>query len=61
MTALVAGLGLAPLAFEAGQAGREIQGPMAAVILGGLVSSTFASLVLLPALILAYRWPNSAR
>ncbi len=61
MTALVAGLGLAPLAFEAGQAGREIQGPMAAVILGGLVSSTLASLVLLPALILAYRWPTSAR
>lgn len=60
MTALVAGLGLAPLAFEAGQAGREIQGPMAAVILGGLVSSTLASLVLLPALILAYRWPSSS-
>jgi len=60
MTALVAGLGLAPLALEAGQAGREIQGPMAAVILGGLVSSTLASLVLLPALILAYRWPAAA-
>jgi Cu/Ag efflux pump CusA len=60
MTALVAGLGLAPLALEAGQAGREIQGPMAAVILGGLVSSTLASLVLLPALVLAYRWPAAA-
>ena len=59
MTALVAGLGLAPLALEAGQAGREIQGPMAAVILGGLVTSTLASLVLLPALILAYLWPEN--
>ncbi|MFA5970292.1 MAG: efflux RND transporter permease subunit [Sphingomonas sp.] len=58
ITALVAGLGLAPLAFEAGQAGREVQGPMAAVILGGLISSTAMSLVLLPALILAYRWPT---
>ncbi len=58
MTALVTGLGLAPLALEAGQSGREVQGPMAAVILGGLVSSTLMSLVLLPALVLAYRWPQ---
>lgn len=56
MTALVAGLGLAPLAFEAGSAGREIQGPMAAVILGGLLTSTVTSLGLLPTLILAFRW-----
>lgn len=59
MTALVAGLGLAPLAFEAGHAGREVQGPMAAVILGGLVTSTIASLGLLPALILRYRWRDA--
>jgi Cu/Ag efflux pump CusA len=58
ITALVAGLGLAPLALDAGQAGREVQGPMAAVILGGLVTSTAMSLILLPALILAYRWPK---
>jgi len=57
MTALVTALGLAPLAFEAGQSGREVQGPMAAVILGGLVSSTLMSLLLLPALVLAYRHP----
>ena len=50
MTALVTGLGVAPLAFASGQAGREIQGPMAIVILGGLVTSTLASLILLPAL-----------
>ena len=51
MTALVTALGVLPLAVQTGQAGREIQGPMAIVILGGLVSSTLASLVLLPALI----------
>ncbi len=55
MTALVTALGLLPLAIEAGQAGREVQGPMAAVILGGLVTSTIMSLMLLPALILRYR------
>ena len=60
MTALVTGLGLAPLALEAGQAGREIQGAMAIVILGGLISSTIMSLVALPALILAFRHPRSA-
>ncbi|MEI6486855.1 MAG: efflux RND transporter permease subunit [Sphingomonadales bacterium] len=59
VTALVTGLGLAPLALEAGQSGREVQGPMAAVILGGLVTSTLMSLVLLPALILAWRRPPS--
>ena len=58
MTALVTGLGLAPLALEAGQSGREVQGPMAAVILGGLITSTLMSLLLLPALVLAYRYPQ---
>ncbi len=55
ITALVTALGLAPLALEAGQSGREVQGPMAIVILGGLVTSTVMSLVLLPALIMRYR------
>ena len=50
MTALVTGLGVLPLAVSTGQPGREIQGPMAIVILGGLITSTIASLVLLPAL-----------
>jgi Cu/Ag efflux pump CusA len=62
MTALVTALGLAPLAFQTGQAGREIQGPMALVILGGLVTSTLMSLFLLPALIWRYgRAPTADR
>ncbi|HEX3798501.1 MAG TPA: efflux RND transporter permease subunit [Verrucomicrobiae bacterium] len=54
MTALVTGLGLLPLAITAGEAGREIEGPMAVVILGGLVTSTILSLLVLP--IVALRW-----
>jgi Cu/Ag efflux pump CusA len=57
MTALVTGLGVLPLALSTGQAGREIQGPMAIVILGGLVTSTIASLVLLPALVWRFGRP----
>lgn len=61
MTALVTALGLLPLALGVGEAGREVQGPMAVVILGGLVTSTLMTLILLPALVLAYRRPGSAR
>lgn len=50
MTALVTALGLAPLAFTAGAPGNEIEGPMAAVILGGLVTSTLLNLLVLPLL-----------
>ena len=60
MTALVTGLGVLPLALSSGQAGREIQGPMAVVILGGLITSTIASLVLLPALAWRYGRPPAA-
>jgi CzcA family heavy metal efflux pump len=54
MTALVTGLGLLPLALATGTAGREIEGPMAIVILGGLVTSTFLNLLVLPTLALRY-------
>lgn len=50
MTALVAALGLAPLALGADAAGNEIEGPLAIVVLGGLASSTLLGLMLLPAL-----------
>jgi CzcA family heavy metal efflux pump len=50
MTALSAGLGLVPLALSIGEPGGEIQGPMAVVILFGLVSSTFLNMVVVPAL-----------
>ncbi len=49
MTALVTGLGLAPIAIWSNQAGREIEGPMAIVILGGLLTSTLLNLFMLPA------------
>jgi Cu/Ag efflux pump CusA len=50
MTALVTGLGLLPIALGSGAAGREIEGPMALVILGGLVTSTALNLLVLPVL-----------
>lgn len=54
MTATVTGLGLLPLAIGSGQAGREIEGPMAIVILGGLMTSTLLNLLMLPTLALRY-------
>ena len=52
MTALVTGLGLLPLAIGSGDPGREIEGPMAIVILGGLITSTLLTLFVLPTLAL---------
>ncbi|MGD2110342.1 MAG: efflux RND transporter permease subunit [Phycisphaerae bacterium] len=49
MTALTAVLGLMPIAWAAGEPGSEILAPMAIVVLGGLVSSTFLNLVVVPA------------
>ena len=54
MTATVTSLGLLPLALRSGEAGCEIEGPMAVVILGGLVTSTALNLLILPTL--ALRW-----
>jgi CzcA family heavy metal efflux pump len=54
ITATVTGLGLLPLALGSGDAGREIEGPMAIVILGGLVTSTVLNLLVLPTLALRY-------
>ncbi|MBW3564743.1 MAG: efflux RND transporter permease subunit [Acidobacteria bacterium] len=52
MTAITAGLALIPLVIASGAPGNEIQSPMAQVILGGLITSTFLNLVVVPALYL---------
>ncbi len=52
MTALVASLGFVPMAIANG-AGAEVQRPLATVVIGGILSSTFLTLVLLPTL---YEW-----
>jgi CzcA family heavy metal efflux pump len=54
MTALVTALGLLPLAVGTGEPGQEIEGPMAIVILGGLITSTLLNLLVLPTLALRY-------
>ena len=54
MTALVTGLGLAPLALGSAEPGREIEGPMATIIVGGLVSSTILNLLVLPTVLLHF-------
>lgn len=54
MTALVTALALAPLALTSGAPGNEIEGPMAVVILGGLITSTALNLIILPTLALRY-------
>ena len=52
MTALVAGLGFIPMAVST-SAGAEVQQPLATVVIGGLITSTTLTLLVLPAL---YRW-----
>lgn len=52
MTALVASLGFVPMAFNTG-AGSEVQRPLATVVIGGIISSTILTLLVLPAL---YKW-----
>lgn len=52
MTALAAGLGLVPMALSHGT-GSEVQRPLATVVIGGLITSTLLTLLVIPAL---YRW-----
>ena len=59
MTAVLAALALAPLAFSMTQPGQEISGPMAITILGGLASSTLLNLFLLPALAARFARPTA--
>ncbi len=57
MTALVASLGFVPMALSHG-AGSEVQRPLATVVIGGLITSTLLTLVVLPAL---YAWVEGRR
>jgi cobalt-zinc-cadmium resistance protein CzcA len=57
MTALVASLGFVPMAFNVG-AGAEVQRPLATVVIGGIISSTLLTLLVLPAL---YKLVHQAR
>jgi cobalt-zinc-cadmium resistance protein CzcA len=57
MTALVASLGFLPMALNTG-AGSEVQRPLATVVIGGILSSTLLTLLVLPAL---YRWLHGSR
>lgn len=58
MTALVAGLGFLPMALNTGT-GAEVQRPLATVVVGGIISSTLLTLLVLPALyFLAYRFKS---
>jgi CzcA family heavy metal efflux pump len=54
MTALVTALGLLPLALGSDQPGREIEGPMATIIVGGLITSTILNLLILPTIMLHF-------
>lgn len=58
MTALVASLGFVPMALNVGT-GAEVQRPLATVVIGGIISSTLLTLLVLPALLrLAHRGPD---
>jgi cobalt-zinc-cadmium resistance protein CzcA len=58
MTALVAGVGFLPMALSTSQ-GSEVQRPLATVVIGGLVTSTLLTLLVLPAMyeLIEQRWP----
>jgi Cu/Ag efflux pump CusA len=45
---------LLPLALGSGQPGKEIEGPMASIIVGGLVTSTILNLLILPSIMLHF-------
>lgn len=54
MTALVTALAMLPIAIDSDNPGREIMGPMAAIIIGGLASSTILNLLIMPAIMLKF-------
>ena len=60
MTALVASLGFVPMAIATG-AGAEVQRPLATVVIGGIISSTLLTLLVLPALYVLFRRENGEK
>ncbi len=54
MTALVTALAMLPIAFDSDNPGREIMGPMASIIIGGLASSTLLNLLIMPTIMLHF-------
>ena len=61
MTASTAGLALIPLALGLGEPGKEIQAPLAVVVLGGLITSTTLNMVVVPALFLRFAGEQARR
>jgi cobalt-zinc-cadmium resistance protein CzcA len=61
MTAMVAGVGFLPMALSTSQ-GAEVQRPLATVVIGGLITSTLLTLIVLPAMYesMEERWPQVA-
>ena len=57
MTALVASLGFVPMALATG-AGAEVQRPLATVVIGGILSSTLLTLLVLPVLYRIFHFPK---
>lgn len=54
MTALVTALAMLPIAFNSDNPGREIMGPMAGIIIGGLASSTILNLLIMPTVMVRF-------
>ena len=54
ITALVTSLAMLPIAMNSDSPGREVMGPMASIIIGGLISSTVLNLLVLPSIMLRY-------
>lgn len=59
MTSLVAALGFVPMAFNTG-VGAEVQRPLATVVVGGMITSTLATLIVLPVLYVTFRRDRTA-
>ena len=57
MTAMVASLGFLPMAISSG-AGAEVQRPLATVVIGGLITATFLTLIVLPCLYIIFSKRN---